>query len=86
MQQQNTFGFFREIIASNIQEFHKFEGEIELNEFYFGERRKDQYGRGAAGKVPAFGLLKRKGKVYTTIINDAKSSTLMPIIKKKSLI
>jgi transposase len=79
------FRFFREIIALNIQESHKFEGEIELDESYFGGRRKGQRGRGAAGKVPVFGLLKRKGKVYTTIINDAKSSTLMPIIKEKIL-
>ena len=30
-----------------------------------------------------FGLLKRKGKVYTKIIPDASSSTLIPIIEKK---
>jgi transposase len=77
------FRFFREIIASNIQESHEFAGEIELEGSYFGGRRKGQPGRGAAGKVPIFGLLKRKGKVYTAIINDAKSSTLMPIIKDK---
>ncbi len=30
-----------------------------------------------------FGLLKRKGKVYTKIIPDARSATLMPIIQDK---
>ena len=70
IQRQNTF-VFREIIASNIQESHKFEGEIELDKSYFGRRRKGQRGRGAAGKVPVFCLLKRKGKAYATIINDA---------------
>ena len=79
------FRMFREIIASNIAESDKFEGEIELDESYFGGKRKGKRGRGAAGKVPVFGLLKRKGKVYTTIINDAKSSTLMPIIQDKIL-
>ena len=34
------FRTFREIIASNIEETHKFEGEIELDESYFGGRRK----------------------------------------------
>ena len=39
--------------------------------------------RCAAGKVPVFGLLKRRGKVYTKIIPDAKSNTLIPIIERK---
>jgi len=58
-------------------------GEIEVDESYFGGQRKGKRGRGAAGKVPVFGLLKRGGKVYTKIIPDAKSSTLMPIIQNK---
>ena len=32
-------------------------GEIEVDESYFGGRRKGKRGRGAAGKVPVFGLL-----------------------------
>ena len=32
---------------------------------------------------PVFGLLKRGGKVYTKIIPDASSATLIPIIKDK---
>lgn len=59
------------------------DGEIEVDESYFGGHRKGKRGRGAAGKVPVFGLLKRGGKVYAKIISDAKSSTLMPIIQKK---
>ena len=58
-------------------------GEIEVDESYFGGRRKGKRGRGAADKTPVFGLLKRGGKVYTKIIKDAKSSTLMPIIQEK---
>ena len=33
-------------------------------------------GRGAAGKVPVFGLLKRGGRVYTKIIPDASSANI----------
>jgi transposase len=58
-------------------------GEIEVDESYFGGRRKGKRGRGAAGKVPVFGLLKRGGRVYTKIIPDARSDTLMPIIVRK---
>ena len=74
---------WRKIIAANIEDVSVLEGEIEADESYFGGRRKGKRGRGAAGKVPVFGLLKRKGKVYTTVINDTKSATLIPIINKK---
>ena len=75
----------REIIANQLeQESHEvFDGEIEVDESYFGGARKGKRGRGAAGKVPVFGLLKRGGKVYTKIIPDAKSETLFPIIERK---
>lgn len=75
----------RMIISSKLeQEAAEFlSGEIEVDESYFGGHRKGKRGRGAAGKVPVFGLLKRGGKVYTKIIPDARSSTLMPIIQNK---
>ena len=60
-----------------------FEGEIEVDESYFGGTQKGKRGRGAGGKIPVFGLLKRGGKVYTKIISDASSKTLFPIIKRK---
>ena len=46
-----------------------FGGEIEVDENYFGGRRKGKRGRGAADKIPLFGLFKRSEKglyqVYT---------------------
>ena len=61
-----------------------FEGPVELDESYFGGRRKGRRGRGAAGKVVVFGILKRNGRVYTVVVVDnAKSDTLMPVIKQK---
>ena len=75
----------RELIALQTEREANevFAGEIEVDESYFGGHRKGNRGRGAAGKVPVFGLLKRGGKVYTKIIPDASSTTLIPIIKKK---
>ncbi len=58
-------------------------GEIELDENYFGGVRKGKRVRGAAGKVPVFGILKRGGKVYTQIIDNTRTDTLMPIIRRK---
>jgi len=56
---------------------------VEADESYFGGVRKSKRGRGAAGNIAVFGLLKRGGKVYTAIIPNAKTETLLPIIKEK---
>lgn len=78
------FHKLREKIAVKQQSrSESFHGSIELDESYFGGVRKGKRGRGAAGKVAVFGLLKRGGEVYTQIILDAKSKTLMPIIRDK---
>jgi transposase len=79
------FQRLREIIAYHLEEeaHEVFEGEIEVDESYFGGHRKGKRGRGAAGKVPVFGLLKRGGKVYTKIISDASSESLIPLIDRK---
>ena len=77
------FHRLRELIYLNSDDVGLLEGEIEVDESYFGGSRKGQRGRGAAGKVPVFGLLKRNGKVYAAMIPDAKTKTLMPIIREK---
>jgi transposase len=79
------FQRLRELIADQTEREANevFAGEIEVDESYFGGHRKGNRGRGASGKVPVFGLLKRGGKVYTKIILDASSATLVPIIEKK---
>ena len=60
-----------------------FEGPVELDESYFGGQRKGRRGRGAAGKVVIFGILKRNGRVYTVVVDNAKPDTLIPVIKQK---
>lgn len=42
--------------------------------------RKGKCGRGAAGKVAVFGILKRGGKFYTEVVSETKAITLMPVI------
>jgi len=73
----------RELIVMKLAEETPFlSGEIEVDESYFGGARKGKRGRGAAGKVPVFGLLKRGGKVHTVIIPNARQTTPMPIIRE----
>ena|ERR1043166_405804 len=84
---KNTAALFfhrlREIVAARIEDECPVHGEIEIDECYFGGVRKGKRGRGAAGKVPVFGILKRRGRVYTKMIPNARAATLMPIIKAK---
>lgn len=73
----------RQIIELATEKESPFDGEIEVDESYFGGTRKGKRGRGAAGKIPVFGLLKRGGKVYAKVIPDTRSTTLMGIIRKQ---
>lgn len=78
------FHKLREKIALKQQaRSEQFCGDVELDESYFGGARKGKRGRGAADKIPVFGILKRGGKVYTQMIDDTRSTTLMPIIREK---
>ena len=77
------FQRLRQLIYDHSEHLELLEGEIEADESYFGGRRKGKRGRGAAGKVPVFGLLKRNGKVFTVVIPDAKTATLLPIIRQQ---
>jgi transposase len=60
-----------------------FNGEVEIDESYFGGVRKGKRGRGAAGKVVVFGMLKRHGKVFTVVVENTKTKTLMNEIARK---
>ena len=74
----------RERIAEVCERESPVKGEIEVDESYFGGRRiKGLRGRGATGKLPVFGLLKRQGKVYTEVIDDCSKATIQAIIRGK---
>ena len=87
--QVNTAALFyrklRQLVSKHLEQEADdvFCGEIELDESYFGGVRKGKRGRGAAGKIIVFGLLKRGGKVYAKVVPDTKTSTLLPVIERK---
>lgn len=59
------------------------QGEIEIDESYFGARRvRGKRGRGAYGKTKVFGMKKRGDKVYTQVVKNCSASELVPIIKR----
>jgi transposase-like protein len=82
------FKIFREAIFNFLEKdkLNKIDGELELDESYFGAKRvRGKRGRGAAGKTIVFGVLKRDNKVYLEIVRNATRETLMPIIQGKIL-
>jgi len=81
------YNIFREkILLASAKEMEVISGEIELDESYFGARRiRGKRGRGAAGKTPVFGLLKREGKVFVSVVKNCSKEEIMPIIQGKIL-
>jgi len=77
------YNIFREkIVRASIDEMKCLGGEFELDESYFGAKRvRGKRGRGAAGKTPVFGLLKRDGRVFVSIVKNCSRDEIMPIIK-----
>ena len=83
---QSRFMQFRKKIADYCnQEAKKLNGELELDESYFGGKRKGNRGRGAKNKTIVFGILERKGKIYTKIVENVSAETLMNEIQNKTL-
>ena len=74
----------RRRLAEICEEESPFEGELEVDESYFGAKRvRGKRGRGAGGKTVVFGVLKRQGKVYTEIVPDCYRKSLQAIIRGK---
>src|SRR6266540_2747936 len=83
---QDRFMQFRKLIALLCnQEANKLNGEIEIDESYFGGKRKGERGRGAKNKTIVFGILERKGMIYTKIVENVSAETLMNEIENKTL-
>jgi transposase len=51
--------------------------EVEADESYLGGVRKGNRGRGAAGKIPVFGILERQGRVVVTVVPNVTGKTLL---------
>ncbi len=76
-----AFDIFRRLILEHSNnEFRMFRGEIEVDEAYFGGKRKGNRGRGAENKIIVLDMLKRGGNVHVEIIPDASADTLLASI------
>jgi transposase-like protein len=73
----------RQCIAARMGEIEPELAVFECDEGYFGGARKGKRGRGAAGKVCVFGILKRGGRVYALPVADATRKTLLTALKTR---
>ena len=79
------FNNYRRQIASYQEDnFRLLKGEIECDESYFGGRRKYLRGRSKSNKVIVLGLLERKGKIFTTVVENVTANSLLNEIKSRS--
>jgi len=87
-----ALGVFTTIRRALVAQEHPelLRGEVEADESYFGGRRKGKRGRGAAGKVPVFGILERRGRVSVTVVANVTAQTLLhetvKVVKRGSLV
>ena len=79
------FRSLREILYHQCElEGKRLSGNIEIDEAYFGGRRKGKRGRGAAGKSVVLGLLERQGKVYTRVVDSITAEQFLEVIRAKT--
>jgi len=69
------------ITADREAELSKLDGSIEADESYFGGVQKGKRGRGAAGKIVVFGLLKRGGEVRVFLPTRCTGDQIIGTIK-----
>lgn len=62
--------------------FQHLQGIIEIDDAYYGGRRKGNRGRGAAGKTPVIGIRERGGRVKTVVVPNLKKETIKSVVSK----
>jgi transposase len=68
----------REMLAEDLD---KMNGEVEIDESYFGGRRHGKRGRGAANKTAVVGIAERKnGRIEAYAVPNTKRRTVFPHI------
>ena len=78
LQALKATNLIRQAIATESRDYEfLLKGEVEADESYFGGRRKGKRGRGAANKIPVFGILERNGIVSVDVVPNVGTQTLL---------
>jgi transposase len=73
----------RSIVTESKGDRNLIEGEVEMDEAYFGGKRKGKRGRGAGHKIPVFGILERQGIVQVEVLPNVSAQSLLNLTVKK---
>lgn len=74
----------RQAILSKSKDYELLlKGEVEVDESYFGGKRKGNRGRSTKHKVPVFGILERNGLVSVDVVPNVGAKTLLNMTVKK---
>jgi transposase-like protein len=82
---KTAWRMFKQIRSMLNEDVMNLLGEVEVDESYYGGRRRGKRGRGAAGKTIIMGVVERQGKVATQVVSNVQANTLLPIVKEKVL-
>lgn len=63
-----------------FEDFPKFEGDVEMDEAFFGGRRHGGRGRAAEGKTIVFGMVVRGGVVEARVVGGFGRKDILPIV------
>jgi transposase-like protein len=80
---ERVYTLLRRVLVHACEAEARLDGEVEVDESYFGGVRKFLRGRAVQGKVVVFGLLKRRGRVYTRPVPNVTRQVLQRIIRQK---
>lgn len=70
----------RSMLFEDSSDKDKLDGQVELDESYFGGKKTGSRGCGADGKTAVFGMIERGNRLETRIVANVKANTLMPIV------
>lgn len=70
----------KQVRSALFEDGEPFDGEVEIDESYFGGKRTGKRGRGAEGKTPVVGMVERNGKLEVRKVANTKRSTIIPLV------
>ncbi len=70
----------KQVRSALFEDGEPFDGEVEIDESYFGGKRTGKRGRGAEGKTPVVGMVERNGKLEVRKVSNTKRSTIIPLV------
>ena len=82
---KTAWRMFKQVRSMLNEDVMSLLSEVEVDESYFGGKRRGKRGRGAEGKTPVFGMAQRKGKVIATVVPNVQAATILPKVKEKVL-